>query len=214
MGDIAQTDDASLTLKLEVIAQTPIERIEIRNGKDVIQTLRPYGAGDLGERVRVLWSGAEYRGRGRTTTWKGRARFVGAGIRRMDKINIWNHERLVQQQGSDTVQFDTITTGNYGGFDVWLDGRDDARLELVSNHGSLDMALGDIGLEDTVMEAGGLERRIKVFRLPNDNPVREMSESLEIPLNPVGDNPIWVAVYTEDGFQAWSSPIFAYRQES
>jgi hypothetical protein len=52
-----------------------------------------------------------------------------------------------------------------------------------------------------------------VFRLPNENPVREMTESLEIPLRPVGDNPIWVAVSTEDGFQAWSSPIFAYRQE-
>jgi hypothetical protein len=33
-------------------------------------------------------------------------------------------------------------------------------------------------------------------------------------LRPVGDNPIWVSVYTEDGFQAWSSPIFAYRRES
>jgi hypothetical protein len=213
MGDIVQTDDATLTLNLEVIAPAPIERIEIRNGKEVLQTLRPYGSGDLGERLRVLWSGAEYRGRGRTTEWKGRVRFVGATIRRMDKINIWNHERLVQQQGSDTVQVDTITTGNYGGFDVWLDSGAGGRLELVSNHGSLDMALGDVGLEDTVMEAGGLERRIRVFRLPNENPVREMTESLEIPLRPVGDNPIWVAVYTEDGFQAWSSPIFAYRQE-
>lgn len=131
----------------------------------------------------------------------------------MDKINIWNHERLVEQQGSDTVQFDTITTGNYGGFDVWLDRGDGARLDLVSNHGSIDMALGEIGLEDVVMEAGGLERRIKVFRLPNENAVREMTDSLEIPLRPVGDNPIWVSVYTEDGFQAWSSPIFAYCQE-
>jgi hypothetical protein len=180
----------------------------------VIETLRPYGTGDLGERLRVLWSGAEYRGRGRTTTWKGRVRFVGATMRHMDKINIWNHERLVQQQGSDTVQFDTITTGNYGGFDVWLDHSQNAHLELVSNHGSLDMDLSDIGLEDIVMEAGGLERRIKVFRLPNENPVRHMTESLDIPLRPVGDNPIWVAVYTEDGFQAWSSPIFAYREEN
>jgi Protein of unknown function (DUF3604) len=213
MGDIVQTDDATLTLRVEVMAQTPIERIEIRNGKAVVQTLRPYRADELGERIRVLWSGAEYRGRGRTTDWKGRARFVGATIRRMEKINIWNHERMVALQGSDTVQFDTITTGNYGGFDVWLDGGQGGRLDLVSNHGALTMALDDIGLEDIIMEAGGLERRIKVFRLPNDNPQREMTASVEIALRPVGDNPIWVSVYTEDGFQAWSSPIFAYRQD-
>jgi hypothetical protein len=85
-------------------------------------------------------------------------------------------------------------------------------LDLVSNHGALDMPLDAIGLEDTIMEAGGLERRIKVFRLPNDNPHREMTASLDMALRPVGDNPIWVSVYTEDGFQAWSSPIFAYRQ--
>jgi hypothetical protein len=111
------------------------------------------------------------------------------------------------------VQFDTITTGNYAGFDVWLDGGTGGRLDLVSNHGSLDVALDDIGLQDTIMEAGGLERRIRVFRLPEQIPHREMSDSVEIALRPIGDNPIWVSVYTEDGFQAWSSPIFAYRQD-
>jgi hypothetical protein len=209
-----QTDDDKLTLSLQVIGQAPIERIEIRNGKEVLQTLRPYAADDLGDRIRVLWSGAEYRGRGRTTYWKGRARFAGASIRRMEKLSIWNHERMVDLQGSDTVQFDTITTGNYGGFDVWLDDAAGGQLELASNHGSLDIALDEIGIDDVVMEAGGLERKVKAFRLPNDNPHREMSQSLEIALRPTGDNPIWVAVYTEDGFQAWSSPIFAYRKEA
>ena len=214
MGDIVQTDDDKLTLRFEVIAQAPIQRIEIRNGKQVLQTLRPYSVDDLGSRLRVLWSGAEYRGRGRTTVWKGRARFSGASIRRMDKINIWNHERMVDLQGSDTVQFDTITTGNYGGFDVYLDADAGAQLDLTSNHGSLHVPLDDIGIDDVVMDAGGLERKIKAFRLPNDNPHLEMSQSMEIALSEVGDNPIWVAVYTEDGFQAWSSPIFAYRKQA
>ena len=33
---------------------------------------RPYAAADLGRRVRVLWQGAEYRGRGRETHWQGK----------------------------------------------------------------------------------------------------------------------------------------------
>ena len=40
-----------------------------------------------------------------------------------------------------------------------------------------------------------------------------MNETVAVTLHPMGDNPIWVSVFTEDGFQAWSSPIFAYRKE-
>ena len=72
-------------------------------------------------------------------------------------------------------------------------------------------ALAEIGLEDTVLEAGGLARRLRVFRLPEANPVREMTERLTVDLHETGDNPLWVCVTTEDGFQAWSSPIFVFR---
>ncbi len=211
MGDIVQTSDASVTLKVEVSAQTPIERIEIRNGMDVLKTVRGFGAGELGERIRVVWSGAEYRGRGRETNWKGRASFGGAAIRRMAKINAWNHERTLEQHGTDTVVFDAITTGNFGGFDVWLDHTEGRTLDVSTNLGTLQVPLAEIGLEDTVMEAGGLERKIRVFRLPEENPHRTISTELEIPLKADGDNPLWVCVTTEDGFQAWSSPIYAFK---
>jgi len=74
MGDIVQTDADSVEISLEVVAHAGIERIELRNGAELIETLRPYSQTDLGDRIRVLWSGAEYRGRGRNTTWRGRAR--------------------------------------------------------------------------------------------------------------------------------------------
>lgn len=212
MGDIVQTDDHSVTLTLEVIAQSPIERIEVRNGVEVVQTLRTYGESDLGERIRVLWSGAEYRGRGRDTAWQGQARFEGARIGKMAKINAWNHERLLEVSAEDTVRFEAVTTGNYGGFDVWLEGGASGDVEVATNHGTFSLAYADIGLEDRVMEAGGLERRLRLFRLPEAMTARAMTESVTIPLKPRGDNPLWISVFTEDGFQAWSSPVFAYRE--
>ncbi|MBT5109867.1 MAG: DUF3604 domain-containing protein, partial [Rhodospirillaceae bacterium] len=206
-----QTDGDTLTLNVEVAAQAPIERIEIRNGSDVLKTVRGYEAADLGQRIRVIWSGAEYRGRGRETSWVGRARFGDSVVRRMAKINAWNHERQLEVQGADTVVFDAITTGNFGGFDAWIDPRSDGDLDITTNHGSLRVALADIGVEDHVMEAGGLERKIRAFRLPDENPHLSLSTTLEIPLKASGDNPIWVCVTTEDGFQAWSSPIYAFK---
>ena len=213
MGDIVQTDDGKVKLDVSCIAQTPIERIEVRNGMDVVETLRPYTEADLGHRIRVLWSGAEYRGRGRDTTWRGRIRFGGARVLQLEKINAWNKERLLEVRGQDTVVFEAVTTGNYSGFDVWLDEHDAGELEITTNLGDLRVSLADIGLEDTIMDAGGLKREIHVFRLPDDNPHRELHSSVEVPLAAEGDNPLWVSVYTEDGFQAWSSPIFAYNKD-
>ena len=211
MGDIVQTSDTELTLKVEVSAQGPLERIEIRNGLQVIQTIRGFSQDDLGDRIRIVWSGAEYRGRGRETNWKGRAHFEGASIRRMEKINAWNHERTLAQQGRDTVVFDAITTGNFGGFDVWLDDTSDARCHVETNLGSFDVPLSEIGMQDTVMDAGGLDRKIRAFRLPERNLKRTIRAEVKVPLSTGADNPIWVCVTTEDGFQAWSSPIYAFR---
>ena len=211
MGDIVKPADDIVTLKVEVSAQNPIERIEIRNGMDVLKTVRGFAESDLGERIRVVWSGAEYRGRGRETNWKGRASFGGAKIRHMEKINAWNHERKLEQHGVDTVVFDAITTGNFGGFDAWLEGTNGASLDVSTNLGMLQVPLSEIGIEDVTMEAGGLERRIRAFRLPEDNPHRTITTELEIPIKAEGDNPIWVCVTTEDGFQSWSSPIYIFK---
>jgi hypothetical protein len=73
------------------------------------------------------------------------------------------------------------------------------------------MALSEIGMQDTVMDAGGLDRKIRAFRLPEQNVKRSMSAEVKVPLSTGADNPIWVCVTTEDGFQAWSSPIYAFR---
>ena len=210
MGDIVRVSGDKVTLRVEASAQNPIERIEIRNGMEVLETVRGFSVDDLGERIRVVWSGAEYRGRGRETNWKGRASFGGASIRRLAKINAWNLERKLEQHGRDTVVFDAITTGNFGGFDAWLDG-EGGDLHVVTNLGEMRVPLSEVGMEDVTMEAGGLERKIRAFRLPKENPHRMISTEIDVPLNVTGDNPLWVCVTTEDGFQAWSSPIYAFR---
>lgn len=213
MGDIAQTNDREVTLRVECITQAPIERIEVRNGMDVVETLRPFTQAQLGRRLRVLWSGAEYRGRGRDTTWRGRVRFADDRVQKIVKINGWNRERLLETRGDDTVVFEAVTTGNYSGFDVWLEDGHSGELQVSTNLGDLRASLADVDMEGVTMDAGGLERKIRVYRLPDDNPARELNTSVSVPLRAKGDNPLWVSVYTEDGFQAWSSPIFVYNED-
>ncbi len=116
------------------------------------------------------------------------------------------------QPGADPVTWNTITTGNFGGFDAWLAAAEDGQLVIDSNHVTGSFPVDDIGLDEVVLDGGGLDRKIRIFRLPQNNDCRELRASVEVDLKATGDNPIWVRVTTEDGFNAWSSPIFIYRE--
>lgn len=210
MGDIAHTEDRSVMLRIEAVTQAGIERVEIRNGTQVLETIRGYIPKDLGARIRVIWSGAEYRGRRRETAWRGQARFKKAVIRQWQGINAWNPERQLEMVNNHTLVWDAITTGNFGGFDAWLDESPDARLEIETNHGTIAAKLCDLNMEETIMEAGGLGRCLRVFRLPDKNLPRQYATEIEVALRPQGDNPLWVCLTLEDGSQAWSSPIYLF----
>lgn len=211
MGDIVQINDESIALSIECITETPIERIDILNGANVVETVRGHTAADLGDRIRVIWQGAEYRGRGRQTTWRGQASLNDGKITAIAPINAWNHERPTELKSDTLVTFDTLTTGNFGGFDAWVEENPASQLTIETDHVSGIVNLADIGIEDTTMDAGGLDRKVRVFRLPGINPCRELRQTVRLKMTPTGDNPIWVRVTTEDGFNAWSSPIFIYR---
>ncbi|MEM7376847.1 MAG: DUF3604 domain-containing protein [Pseudomonadota bacterium] len=209
MGDIVRLDGDRLDLSVAADTHAPIERIDVLNGRDTVMTLRPYRAGEA-SRVRVIWEGAEYRGRGRTTHWQGTLRCSAARITAIRPINHWNLERTIALKDDHTVRFDAVTTGNFGGCDLWLDDTT-GLLEIDTNLVRGTCALADIGDTDTVFDAGGLERRIRVFRLPEHMDARHLTERLPIALVPGCDNPLWVRATTEDGFVGWSSPIYVTR---
>ena len=81
----------------------------------------------------------------------------------------------------------------------------------LTNLGDLRVDLANVGLTDTVMDAGGLERQLRCLRLPGERLEREISVERTIDIKDGGDNPIWICVTTEDGYQAWSSPIYLFR---
>jgi hypothetical protein len=120
MGDILRSDAASVEFRVEVLASAPIERLEIRNGLDVLETWRPYDAAALGRRIRVIWEGSEYRGRGRQTIWDGGCALTGNEFERVAPINLWNLDKQLRQTGPADLAWEALTTGGFGGFDAWL----------------------------------------------------------------------------------------------
>lgn len=208
MGDIVRTGESTLELSVSVVAGSPVERVDILRGADLVQTLRTYGAEDLGTRVRVYWQGAEYRGRGRNTHWTGAISVENAIIERMTPVNHWNHERLLEPQGPHRVVFEAVTSGNFGGADLSFS-EAGALLVVETNLVSGSVGLTEMGLEDVVFDAGGLDRQIRLRRLPDAMDTCALERTITIPLLSGCDNPVWVRVTTSDGHQAWSSPIYA-----
>jgi hypothetical protein len=86
------------------------------------------------------------------------------------------------------------------------------RIDIDTPHAKGSFAIAELGLEDTVIEAGGLARRVRLFRLPDLNPSRGMSIERDVDVAVSGDSPIYVRVTLENGHQAWSSPIYLFRQ--
>ena len=146
MGDIARIADDEVELDIEVVGSAPIERLDIYDGLDLIETVRPYAASDLGRRVRLVYEGAEYRGRARTATWDGSLAIEGARIERTAVINNWNLDRGIQSQDASAVTWKAVTTGNYGAIDLWLDSAS-GHLSFQTKPVSGEVSIADLGVE-------------------------------------------------------------------
>jgi len=211
MGDILRCNDAEVEFNVDAVGSAPIERVEIRNGLEVLETWRPYAPSELGRRIRVIWEGSEYRGRGRQTVWDGGCSLDGNRFERIAPINLWNLDKKLEQTGPGTLAWTALTTGGFGGFDAWLADPLAGTLRIDTALVQCDIRIADIGLDDLVFEAGGIRRRIRVFRVPDENPHRTLHLSRRVRLRQQGDNALYVCLTQEDGHLIWSSPIYVFR---
>ena len=76
---------------------------------------------------------------------------------------------------------------------------------------SEEIAVKDIGYDEVIFANGGIDRRIRIFRLPDDNPHRSVTVERRIKLSDDKDNALYVRITFEDGHFAWSSPVYIFR---
>jgi Protein of unknown function (DUF3604) len=209
MGNIIRPGGVPMRFSAEVIGTAPIERVDVLHGTSTAQTFRPFSASDLGRRVRVLWQGAEYRGRGRETLWEGKLIVTGNRISRFAPVNFLNPERIVRETAAGTaLAWSSVTTGNLAGIDLWLDETHRGSLSIETNvvSGTADLA----ALTDNTIafDGGGLGRQLSVYRLPEADFGRHVVLEHEVSFAGGRDLPIYLRVTQADGHQAWSSPIY------
>jgi len=211
MGDIARVNADSVDLIIDVVGSAPIERLDLFDGLDLLETVRPYTAADLGARIRLVYEGAEYRGRARTTNWDGSLEISGNRIERTAVINHWNLDRGIQRQDDTSLAWKAVTTGNYGAIDVWLEKAAQGSLSFRTTPVSGTAEIAALGIVPLVFEAGGLERAIRLQRLPAVMTGRRLSLRRKVNVPKGGEARLFVRVQQEDGHRMWSSPIYLLR---
>ncbi len=209
MGDIVRPGSVPMKLSAEIIGTAPVERVDVLHGTQVVKTVRPYAASDLGGRVRVLWQGAEYRGRGRETMWHGTLTLKANRFARFAQVNFLNPERQARETVPGiSLNWDSVTTGNLAGLDLWLDEAASGTLDIKTNvvSGIVDLS----ALSDNVVtfDGGGLGRQIRVYRLPEYDWSRHVLLEHMVVFSGSADLPVYLRVTQADGHQAWSSPIY------
>lgn len=212
MGDIVQSNEDTVTFEIDVSAGAPIERIEIRNRTEVLETWRPYQPEQLGRRMRIIWEGSEYRGRGRQSVWDGSATVEGNAFRSFSSINLWNIDKTIRQTAPGVLTWQALTTGGFGGADIFLEDARAGTLKLDTALLQAELKIADIGLEDIVLgTGGGIKRQLRVFRLPDLNPTAATRITRRIRRNTAAEDALYVCVTLEDGHLAWSSPTYLLR---
>jgi len=208
MGDILRSGEREVKLIIDVCGAAPIERIDIRNGLETLEVFRPYAEDELGRRIRVVWEGSEYRGRGRETSWDGHAEVDGNAFESLTPINRYNIDRRFEQTGPGRVEWSAITTGGFGGFEALLRDPRAGKLKIDTALIQQEIDIDTIGRDELIFENGGIERRIRIFRLPDVNSVNALKIERKIALREDADNALYVRVTHEDGHYSWSSPIY------
>lgn len=209
MGDIVRPGRVPMQLHVDVIGTAPVDRVDVLHGAKVVKTVRPFAPTDLGRRVRLLWEGAEYRGRGRETVWQGKLALADNRFTRFASVNFLNPERKVQETVAGTsLAWTSVTTGNLSGLDVWLDEGNRGTLQIETNVVSGKIDLAALRENTIVFDGGGLGRKLSVYRLPEGDWSRRVTLEHSVTFSGGADLPVYVRVTQADGNQAWSSPIY------
>lgn len=213
MGDILRSGARCVDFEVDVSAAAPIERIEIRNRMRVLETWRPHTSEQLGRRLRMIWEGSEYRGRGRQSVWDGSATLHGNAFESFRPINLWNIDKKIEQTSPSQLRWNALTTGGFGGADLLLADAQAGRLQIDTRLLQAELAVADIGLEDTVLPSGGgIKRQMRLFRLPEQSTTCSASFTRRLVLDEGdADNALYVCVVLEDGHLVWSSPTYVIR---
>ncbi len=212
MGAVFEAD-GDVTARASVKAAGPVESLTLMRGREPLASVRPPAFDDVttSRRIRLRWKGARIRGRGRRVRWSGAIRTEGARILSARTFAFDSAADGIAEQTDHEVRFQSQTTGDADGIDLWLDQTERGGVVFDSPVGRCQVAFDELRPERS-WDFGGIDMQVSVRRYPEQVTTRELC--LTAPLSPPSgrQTPYLVKVVQVDGNQAWSSPVYVSRR--
>jgi hypothetical protein len=206
MGDAYRS--ASPPRIVATIAGTaPLESVQIWRGLEL--------ACDFGvmppparNRIRLEWSGARVKGRGRHANWTGGARVEGGRILSAMPIAFDHPRQGVTAWDERSVRWQSTTSGDHDAVEIEIDSVETATVVVETPLAAFRFAATDLDAGPIVRDCGGVDLRF-VARLASPVPApRTIRLDWIDPAPRQGRNAYWFRITQADGEMAWSSPLY------
>jgi hypothetical protein len=207
MGEEFSTDEHP-EIHIKIIGTEDLSEVEVKRWNQIVYR-HPFAkpVDDSSLLIKVEWSGARVRSRPKIVNWDGGLVIYNGRILDFSEFAFDYPEQGVEKVSDRELQWKSTTGGDPDGVILRLEANDETEINFQSDPATFKFRPKDITYEPRVVEAGGLNQRVKISTIRKDLP-----RSLEFTFrddNPEkGLNAYWVRVVQEDGGMAWSSPIF------
>jgi hypothetical protein len=208
--------NGSPKISVKIHGTAPLHKVEIKRGTETVYRHPFAKPEDRDERfIKVEWSGARVRSRPKRVNWEGGIYIDKGRIASFEEFAFDDHRQGIKKITNQRLEWTSTTGGDPDGVLLKLDAPEDAELTFHTKPVTFSFKPAEIGYEPLVVEAGGVNQRVKVSAIK----AGEIPDNLKfdyVDLDPKpGVNPYWVRVVQSDGTMAWSSPVYYdYRKPS
>jgi len=204
MGEEFTADSPEIRVKINGTA--PLHSVEVYNWEKLVHH-HPFAepSTESEKLIKVEWSGARVRSRPKVVTWDGGLVVRGGVITEFKEFAFDYPDQGIERVSETELRWISSTGGDPDGVLLRIDG-DEAEVSFETGPATFKFKPVDIGYEPLVVDAGGLNQKVKVSTIKD-----ELPDALEFTYKPEpekGLNAYWVKVMQADGSMAWTSPLF------
>ena len=206
MGEEYITDNTP-KIKIKVNGTAPIHAVEVYNWEKLVH-LHPFAepATESETLIKVEWSGARVRSRPKVVTWDGGLIVKGGIITEFKEFAFDYPNQGIERVSEMELSWISSTGGDPDGVLLRLERDNETEVSFETGPSTFTFKPRDIRYDPLVVDAGGLNQRVKVSTIKDELP--DMLEFTYIPEPRRGLNAYWVRIVQEDGAMAWTSPLF------
>lgn len=212
MGEVIACDRPP-KFEIDVVGTAVIERIEVFRGLTCVFS-HPEPMPRAEGAVRISWSGARTRGRGRLTSWDGRVQVQGGRILGARAYAFDTPAEAITECTESEVRWRSTTAGDSDGVLLNFEGSDALVFEFETDLLRRTVTLGELRQGPLVIELGGADLQVVFELAPLGTGERRIELAFTDSMLPSDLTPYWVRVTQIDGAKAWASPIFVSARHS